>query len=299
MESKFPFVPAAISKAASACARLARLTGAVLFATAFVAPGSLHAAGFESLYTFNYEGFVPLQLVQADGTIYGITAAGGGGLGTLFSFDPRRKTETVLETLRRGCKKGARARCLSTNLATGFLSRSKMVTSTTITQIPRRGKTLYNFNQTQLGVYSQDLLRIGNNLYGGVVAVGGFSTLLFKLDLKTKQVQGLFTFSGGTEGGNPDGNLIYQDGQLYGAVGEYNNTQSGGIFSYNLATGAETMVDILNPATDGAQADSLVACGGILYGTAYEGGSSGLGTVFSFNPATDQKKTLYTFAAAP
>ncbi len=279
---------------------LARLAGIVMFCGIGAAPAALHAtAKFKSLFTFSYsgDGNLPGPLVHTGGHLYGIASEGAGnGTGALFSFDPVRRKETVLVNFGRG-NPGANPTNLNqygeelfSSLQNGYIYQYHTGSGA--------GRVIYDWQNSPIGVESFDLTKVAGDLYGYAIIQGGggIKATLFKLDLKTDQATALFTFLGGNEGGAPNGQLIYNKGKIYGAVAVYDNTQSGGIFRYDIATGKETMVDILDPAKDGAQAVGLVACGGVFYGAADEGGAHGYGTVFSFNPETGKKRTLYAFA---
>ena len=110
----------------------------------------------------------------------------------------------------------------------------------------------------------------------------------------------LHVFLPGTDGTNPQGNLILLGKTLYGT------TYSGGtgcgsfgcgtIFSINPSTGAEQVVYSFKGGSDGSTPFAgLLNVGGTLYGTTLDGGASGNGTAFSFDPATATEQILYSF----
>jgi uncharacterized repeat protein (TIGR03803 family) len=137
--------------------------------------------GSESkLYKFqgSPDGSSPTALLDAGGTIYGVTSTGGASnYGTVFTFDPATKTETVLYSF------------------TAYSDGNQPVMLVDV------GGILYGI--TDVG---------GNSHCDGV----GCGTM-FKLDPTTGTETVLHRFSNGADGAYPD-TLIYQNGTLYGAT---------------------------------------------------------------------------------
>jgi uncharacterized repeat protein (TIGR03803 family) len=139
----------------------------------------------------------------------------------------------------------------------------------------------------------------GTTLYGGASGFG----VVFKLDKNRKQTV-LYSFTGGTDGGEPDGGLIED------AAGNFYSTADAGgdlscinplvpagcgvVFMLNKTTGKETVLYSFTGGADGAvPAVSLIRdAAGNLYSTAMQGGNSscsgqfvaGCGTVFKLAP---------------
>jgi len=133
----------------------------------------------------------------------------------------------------------------------------------------------------------------------GITHNGGFSGYgtLFTFDPVTNKDSVRIQFTGTPKEGFPEGNLIqYSNGLLYGlsAFGGVNN--QGVIFSFNLATGRDSILFSFN-GTDGAlPTGSLVeASDGMFYGLTLQGGTRNLGVLFRFNPNTGADTVLLNF----
>lgn len=167
------------------------------------------------------------------------------------------------------------------------------------------------------------------NLYGATLFGGGkgttcntiygFCGTVFQLTPPKKKggawkEKVLHHFAGGTDGGNPNGGLVFDSkGAIYGTtqIGGYEggNCGSGGcgtVFKLSPPTkegGAwkEVMLRRFKPGTSGA-AEPLAGVnfgrGGNLYGTTAGGGNSGSGTIFQLAPGSNGKwaeTVLYHF----
>jgi uncharacterized repeat protein (TIGR03803 family) len=106
----------------------------------------------------------------------------------------------------------------------------------------------------------------------------------------------LWTFSGGSDGANPYGNLILSSNTLYGTAAFGGSAGQGTVFAINTdGTGFTNLYTFTN-GTDGAIPSSgLVLSGSTLYGTAEFGGSVGDGTVFGVNTDGTDFTNLHTF----
>jgi uncharacterized repeat protein (TIGR03803 family) len=107
----------------------------------------------------------------------------------------------------------------------------------------------------------------------------------------------LYTFTGGADGGNPLGPIIYQGGALYGTSIA---SSDGDVFKLDVATGHFKNVYAFKGGADGGAPESgVIYQGGTLYGTAsYGGGACQCGTIFAINPKTGAETTLYDFSQA-
>ncbi len=145
---------------------------------------------------------------------------------------------------------------------------------------------------------SGDLIRDdAGNLYGSTIA-GGTSTLgtIFKVDPSGTETV-LYTFVGGTQGGNPNPGLIRDAaGSLYGTNQQDSGFISGTVFKVD-ATGKETILHTFGTGNDGQYPTSGLVrdADGNLYGTTAGGGTFGLGTVFKLD-ATNTETILYNFS---
>jgi uncharacterized repeat protein (TIGR03803 family) len=144
-------------------------------------------------------------------------------------------------------------------------------------------------------VAANSILQVGGQLYGTAV-VRGQESALFDIDGGTGAGSTLFNFTGWSEGGAAAAQLAYLNGSLYGAVQVWRNYQVGGLFSYDLSTGAEKVIYRFHPKAEGAQPSAgIVLCNGIIYGMNNYYGPAGQGAAFSYDPATGVEKTLYAF----
>jgi uncharacterized repeat protein (TIGR03803 family) len=124
-------------------------------------------------------------------------------------------------------------------------------------------------------------------LYGTTYNGGayGYGTV-FSVNPKTGAETVLWSFGNGTDGQNPGKALTNVKGTLYGTTvfgGAFND--GGTAYSFNLETGAETVLWSFGDGTDGLYPESdLINVKGTLYGTTLYGGTYGDGAVFSIVP---------------
>lgn len=159
---------------------------------------------------------------------------------------------------------------------------------------------LYSFAAGSDGYWPTGAVVIGSGgvLYGSTLG-GGPSNLGTVFSLSPPASPGgswtetiLHSFTGGSDGNGPKGNLVIgSGGLLYGTTGGGGNYGSGTVFS--LAPPAtpggawtETVLWSFGNSGDGAtpQAGLVIGSARDLYGTTTGGGASGSGTVFSLKP---------------
>jgi uncharacterized repeat protein (TIGR03803 family) len=153
------------------------------------------------------------------------------------------------------------------------------------------------------------LVALAGNGYGVTANGGAFgSGTVFKINGRTGKETVVYTFTGGADGGNPNGTLIIDPaGNLYGTA-QYGGDLSchyfgspgcGVVFKFNPATGVESVLYTFTGPPDGEvpSAGLLRDPAGNLYGTTADGGASancgagvGCGTVFELN--TSLKETV-------
>jgi len=128
---------------------------------------------------------------------------------------------------------------------------------------------------------------------GGTIGYG----TLFTFDPISNKDSVRLNFAGPPMEGFPEGNLIqYTNGLLYGlsAFGGVNN--QGAIFSFNLATGRDSILWSFNGASGALPTGSLVqATDGMMYGLTLQGGTNNQGVLFRFNPVSGQDTVLLSF----
>jgi uncharacterized repeat protein (TIGR03803 family) len=258
-------------------------------------------------------------VLGADGNLYGATAEGGNngclaglGCGVVFKLSAAGK-ETVLHTFTGGADGanpdagviqdakgnlygttyyGGKGKC-NDGFGTGCGVVFKLSTTGKETM-------LHSFTGGTDGAYpdagvSQDA---EGNLYGTTKEGGDLSGcdglgcgMVFKLSAAGKETV-LHSFTGGTDGANPDAGVI-QDakGNLYGVTpsgGDLscgNGSGCGVVFKLSMA-GKETVLHRFTGGTGGAQPDGGVVrdAQGSLYGTTFNGGTYSNGTVFEIIP---------------
>ena len=271
-----------------------------------------HATGARRiLYTFSPTkgGTLPTgRLTYQDGLYYGATfgdasgACGGGGCGTIFTYDPTNKSQETLYTFKVPPDGASPAGDMVYN--NGFLYGVTMYGGAsgdgrylsgygTVFKLDTKSGTetqLYSFTGGADGNTPDGALTLaGSNMYGATLFGGKFNCgVIFKLDLKTGVESVLYNFTGRSDGSVPNGSLILKDGALYGStVGGGSNF--GVIFELDLATNTETVLHTFSGHSDGASPS-----GGLLYkdhaffGEAQFGGvgfdQQGAGTIFKLVP---------------
>jgi uncharacterized repeat protein (TIGR03803 family) len=247
-----------------------------LVLTGFAMPAQ--AQSFSVLYTFTGtpDGSAPSQanLLDVNGTFYGTTYSGGVyGFGTVFKFD-RQGQETVLYSFTGGTD-GATPSAGVVRDAQGDLY----------------GTTYSGGDLSCISIF-------------GTAGCG----VVFKLDT-TGTETALYTFTGGTDGGIPQGVVIDHAGNLYGITffgGSqtcvYGSLGCGVVYKVD-ASGNETVLYSFQDGTDGGEPDGFLTMdsAGNLYGATISGGNlaacspyGGCGVIFKLD--TSGKETvLYTF----
>jgi uncharacterized repeat protein (TIGR03803 family) len=181
-----------------------------------------------------------------------------------------------------------------------------------------RGNLQVIHDFTQRGGTNGVVLDNAGNLYG-VTNSGGDNNAGFAYKLSRVAnwlLDPLFSFMGGTSGGQPSGAIIGPNGTLYGGAqgGIQNCGYNGGgycglVFNLkpqptacaNATCGwTEKVLYRFTSESDGSETTNVSACDqqGNLYGTTSLGGASGAGTVFELMPSASggwTKNTLYSF----
>ncbi len=132
------------------------------------------------------------------------------------------------------------------------------------------------------------------NLYG-TTSQGGTANagIVFKLD-KTARETVLYSFTGGADGGYPNGVIHDPAGNLYGTTILGGAAGEGVVYKLDTA-GVETVLHSFTGGADGGEplAGVIRDSAGNLYGTA-SSGAAGAGVVFKLDPSGDFK-VLHTF----
>lgn len=265
------------------------------------------------------------QLILAtDGDFYGTTKFGGPGRyvlgsGTIFRFDPRTNSESVIYSFA-GTSDGANPEAALIQASDGYLygtaaNNGISPFSGTVFKIQSTGQNfsvIYSFNNTHDGYHPASGLIEGSDgyLYGTTrfgssnnpVGVIGNGTI-FRVSKSGTNYGILYSFKGESDGAYPDNRLVeYSPGLFYG-VAPYSsaNQYSGGsgnglIYQFSQALGYQVVYNFKNNSDGIYPAGALIkAQDGNLYGTTKIGGVQGSGTVYMFNPSTVEKNILYSF----
>jgi len=279
-----------------------------------VVPGHIEAQSFATLYSFGggTDGANPYAgLLPSSNTLYGTAYSGGNaGLGAIFSLKTDGTAFTTLYSFS-GASDGAKphgALVLSGNVLYGTASSGGPNNNGTVFAVNTDGiglQTLHAFAAYGQFVTNDDgatpvgaLILWNNTLFGTALYGGGTGNgTVFKLNTDGTGFTTLYSFSGGTDGGLPQGTLVLSGGTLYGAASVGGSSGNGTMFKVNIdGTGFAALYSF--PASDGTLPNGLILSGQTLYGTAGGGGSFGYGTVFALNTDGTGSRTLHSFSGS-
>jgi uncharacterized repeat protein (TIGR03803 family) len=164
---------------------------------------------------------------------------------------------------------------------------------------------LYSFTGGNDGANPFDgLILSGSTLYGTVFNGGSsYSGTLFAVNTNGTGFTNLYTFTGGSDGGNPFAGLILSSNTLYGAAEYGGSSGRGTVFAINTNGMGFTNLYSFTAApypnftnSDGGNPfGGLILSGNTLYGTAAYAGSLAYGTVFKVNTDGTGFTNLYSF----
>ena len=297
----------------------------------------LTGSGYKNLYRFTggADGGKPVGtiLIDVNGALYGSTSSGGAnGFGTIFKITTAGK-ETVLYSFKGGTDgSGPRGGLIDVDGTLYGTTRYGGASGSgcggtgcgTVFSASTNGteSVLHSF-----GIVKNDglnpyvgLVDVKGTLYGTTLTGGGSGCggngcgTVYKITPSGKEAV-IYSFTGGSDGENPNAVLIVVNGALYGTTdlggggGGSTCSESSGpvgcgtVFSIS-TSGKEHILYSFTGATDGAQPEAGVTdVNGRLYGTtascgASGCGSGGFGTVFSVS-TSGAFKALYTFKGPP
>lgn len=258
----------------------------------------------------------PNSLIDADGTLYGTTIAGGAAnLGEVFSATTGGVV-TPLYAFKVGDQPSGRPIAYNKNLygmtVTGTAGHGDgMVFG--ITQAAGKEILAHYFRGAPKdGARPAGGLRVAGGLLYGTTASGGSGACpgtvrgcgtIFEVNPQTAGVEFVdYSFkNASSDGQHPNGDLISAGGNLYGT------TRSGGsgscsggcgtVFAFDLSTGQERIVySFQNNGADATNPNSgLIDVKGMLYGTAASG-PGGNGAVFEIDPSNGTESVVHSFA---
>jgi len=166
-----------------------------------------------------------------------------------------------------------------------------------------REVVLHDFMSPRHGAYPDyGVIRdLDGNLYG--TTNGSFSDIggggphdagvVYKIDCAGHQTV-LYSFTGGTDGGSPNGLIRDAAGNLYGTTYAGGASGAGVVFEVD-PWGNESVLYSFTGGNDGSNPNGLIRDRyGNLFGTTSAGGAAGWGVVFKIDPS-GHETTLYTF----
>jgi uncharacterized repeat protein (TIGR03803 family) len=260
------------------------------------------------LYTFKggADGSSPNGLVRdSAGNLYGTTSYGGtSGAGVVFELDTSGN-ETVLYSFTGGIDGGnpnSLIRDWKGNLF-GTTASGGASDYGVVFKIDPSGKetVLYPFEGGADGAYPNQVVALdrAGNFYGatgyGGNAVGTSGAgVVFKVDTAGHETV-LYTFTGGSDGAQPNGVIRDSKGDLYGTTSDGGASGAGVVFKVD-AAGHETVLYTFTGGNDGGSpyAGVIPDSRGNLYGTTAFGGVQARGVVFKVEP-TGRETVLHTF----
>ena len=274
------------------------------------------------------DGATPVAglLVAANGTLYGTTAAGGNGFGTVFGLYRSAQnsgwTEMIIHSFTGTDGESPSASLLGLGGSLyGTTANGGSKGFGTVFQLTPNGTgqpwtetTLYNFlgGTDGRGPFGNLVADSKGNLYG-TTTYGGTTTCtaglgcgtIFELSPPATTGQPwtetvLYRFQSGADGANPlAGPIFGQNGSLYGATPAGGSAEEGTVFRLAppaVSGGAwiESIIYSFTSRADGQQPNGGLTFGtaGNIYGTTTGGGSYGCGTVFALTPPASG--TLWT-----
>ncbi|HEX4160288.1 MAG TPA: choice-of-anchor tandem repeat GloVer-containing protein [Rhizomicrobium sp.] len=154
----------------------------------------------------------------------------------------------------------------------------------TVYKISSKGSftSLYSFTGGADGgfIYGGIGIDKKGNLYGSTVSYGASGNgTVFKMT-SAGALTTLYNFTGGADGGGPEGDTLVVGKNIYGAATTGGSSGDGGIYEVT-TKGKETMVQSFDAADGDGYSAGLTASGKFFYGTTAGGGTDGYGVVFS------------------
>ena len=239
----------------------------------------------------NFYGTTSGDSTDGYGTIFKITPT--GALTTLYSFTGLADGGNPDAGLVQGTNGNFYGTTSGDYITNGYGTVFEITPTGTLT-------TLYSFTGGSDGGNPEGSLVLGpgGNFYGttsGNYTTNGYGTI-FEIT-PAGALTTLYSFTGGSDGGNPEGSLLLApNGNFYGTSGGEDTDGYGTVFEIT-PTGALTTLYSFTGGIDGdaPNASLILGSDGNFYGTTSGDISGGYGTVFVITP-TGALSTLYGFA---
>lgn len=239
-------------------------------------------------------------LVVHGNTLYGTTAGGGYGDGTLFRLTPSGQETVVHDFYQEGIEPSAPVTPLSKKLY-GTTAYGGSSDHGTVFAIKTNGKVLWTYSFKGDTGMDGDLpagapIEVSGMLYGTTVSGStGNSGVVYRITPSGAETA-IYRFNG-KQGRMPHGNLIEFHKTLWGTT-EQGGIDFGTVFNITTSGKLTTVYKFRGVSkSDGENPFAgLVELHGTLYGTTEYGGSNNTGTVFSVT-ATGHERVIYSFGA--
>jgi uncharacterized repeat protein (TIGR03803 family) len=157
-------------------------------------------------------------------------------------------------------------------------------------------KVIFNFTSPTTGQYPGPIVYGGGMLYG-VTGVGPGACscgAIFRLDPTSGAESVLYSFTGGSNGTNPE-NLIYQKGNLLGSTEDLAGSFTV-IFEFNLLSSDYSILHVYSKGfRRELSANTLIPFGRNQYGISDGNGFKGNGIIFSLHDKGDKYQKEYLF----
>ena len=279
--------------------------------------GYYYKPDYTAIFSFN-----PAQVASGGGLypVSGVTADSGVLLGTTaspgkaFMLTPPASGTTWTQKLLAALPTGPNTTLTPLNATQIIGTEPADVFILSNTSVGVTKQAIYTFPS---GSSANSGLTFGpsGELYGtgsGGASGAGFIYRMHQLPAGAWRYEPVYNFTGGTDGGNPVGGVVFSTigaNTLYGTAAAGGNaacsypggqTGCGVLYSMKVppygGTAVENRLHTFQSGADGAGPGGLVANGRYIYGAATSGGN-GQGTVFSLTlEQTDIYSTIYTFA---
>ncbi len=237
------------------------------------------------------------MIVTADGSLYGVTVAGGAnGNGVIFKYNPQKNSVTKRKDFdaSTGTRPFGGLMLASSGLLYGMASQGGLHSHGTIYAYDTAVNVLtkkFDFSGSADGSSPLgSLIEATNGLLYGMTVEGGNTDggVLFEYNPSNGAFTKKIDFVGGTQGLHPYGSLFQaSNGKLYGTT-EQGVTGFGELFEYDVTSGTLSTVVTFDGNRQGKGGSSrttlMQASDGKLYGMNSLGGSALRGVLFSYDP---------------
>ena len=267
-----------------------------------------NGGSFTNVYSFTggNDGHGPQAgLVLSGNMLYGTTELGGAsGFGTVFAVNTNGGSFTNVYSFNGGGD-GAEPEAglvLMSNTLYGTTFIGGQFGEGSVFRVNTNGAAftnIYSFGGGANGANPEaGLVLSGNTLYGttyGPYNGGtGYGTV-FRVNTDGSSFSNVYSFTGGTDGANPEAGLVLSGNTLYGTTANGGNSGWGTVFKVNTNGGGFS--SCLFNYTDGANPQAgLLLSGNTLYGTTTNGGNDGWGAIFQVGTNLSGIINLYAFS---